>query len=375
MSFQISRRQMMRGMVSGAVGQALAPATFAQWRPRFDPDATIGPKPGIIRLSSNENPYGPGPKALEAAADAAAKGAYYPFSIMVNLQHAIADQHGLSMDNLLLSSGSNEALQAAFVAWGKKGKILVPELTYGAPIGYAAGLGVEFVKVPLAEDMSIDLDAMAEAVDESISLVYICNPNNPTGMLLDGDELRRFCRQVGDSAVVLIDEAYNELTDDPEYSSMVDLVRDEENVISMRTFSKIFGMAGLRIGYGMARPDLARTVQQHVMSWPSGVGIAAAIAAYDDQEFIDFSRDKVQVGREMVIETFRRNGIEPLPAQGNFLYADIGRDASEFARLLSAENVQIRGAYEPFTNYSRVSMGKLEDLKKFDEIFTRVFQS
>ena len=374
MSFQISRRQMMRGMVSGAVGLALAPTTFAQWRPRFDPDATIGPKPGVIRLSSNENPYGPGPKALAAAADAAAKGAYYPFSIMVNLQHAIAEQHGLSMDNLLLSSGSNEALQAAFIAWGKKGKILVPELTYGAPIGYAAGLGVEFVKVPLAEDMSIDLDAMAEAVDESISLVYICNPNNPTGMLLDGDELRRFCRQVGDSAVVLIDEAYNELTDDPEYSSMVDLVRDEENVIAMRTFSKIFGMAGLRIGYGMARPDLARTVQQHVMSWPSGVGIAAAIAAYDDQEFIEFSRDKVQVGREMVIETFRRNGIQPLPAQGNFLYADIGRDASEFARLLSAEKVQIRGAYEPFTNYSRVSMGKLEDLKKFDEIFTRVYQ-
>jgi len=365
---------MMRGMVSGAVGLALAPTTFAQWRPRFDPDATIGPKPGVIRLSSNENPYGPGPKALAAAADAAAKGAYYPFSIMVNLQHAIAEQHGLSMDNLLLSSGSNEALQAAFIAWGKKGKILVPELTYGAPIGYAAGLGVEFVKVPLAEDMSIDLDAMAEAVDESISLVYICNPNNPTGMLLDGDELRRFCRQVGDSAVVLIDEAYNELTDDPEYSSMVDLVRDEENVIAMRTFSKIFGMAGLRIGYGMARPDLARTVQQHVMSWPSGVGIAAAIAAYDDQEFIEFSRDKVQVGREMVIETFRRNGIQPLPAQGNFLYADIGRDASEFARLLSAEKVQIRGAYEPFTNYSRVSMGKLEDLKKFDEIFTRVYQ-
>ena len=374
MSFQLSRRQLMRGMISGAVGLALAPTTFAQWRPRYDPDAMLGPKPGVIRLSSNENPYGPGPKALKAAADAAAKGAYYPFSIMVNLQHDIAEQHGLTMDNLLLSSGSNEALQAAFVAWGKKGKILVPELTYGAPIGYAARLGVEFVTVPMNEDMSIDLDAMAAAVDESISMVYICTPNNPTGMALDGDEMRKFCRAAGDSAVILIDEAYNELTDDPDYTSMVDLVRDEENIIVMRTFSKIFGMAGMRIGYGMARPDLARTVQQHVMSWPSGVGLAAAIAAYGDKEFIEFSRDKVHVGRAMVMETFRRNGIEPLPSQGNFLYADIGRDASEFANKLRAEKVQIRGAYEPFTNYSRVSMGKLEDLEKFDEIFTRVYQ-
>jgi histidinol-phosphate aminotransferase len=374
MSFQFNRRQLMRGMVGGAVSLALAPTTFAQWQPRYDPAATIGPKPGVIRLSSNENPYGPGPKALEAAADAAAKGAYYPFSIMVNLQHDIAEQHGLAMDNLLLSSGSNEALQAAFVAWGKQGKILVPELTYGAPIGYASRLGVEFVTVPMSEDMSINLDAMAAAVDESISMVYICTPNNPTGMALDGDEMRKFCRAVGDSAVILIDEAYNELTDDPEYTSMVDLVRDEENVIVMRTFSKIFGMAGMRIGYGMARPDLARTVQQHVMSWPSGVGLAAAIAAYGDKDFIEFSRDKIHEGRAMVTETFRRNGIKPLPSQGNFLYADIGRDASEFAGKLRAEKVQIRGAYEPFTNYSRVSMGKLEDLKKFDEIFTRVYQ-
>jgi len=374
MSIQISRRQLMRGMVGGAVGLALAPATFAQWRPRFDPDATLGPKPGVVRLSSNENPYGPGPKALQAAADAAAKGAYYPFSISSNLQHVIAEQHGLSMDNLLLSSGSNEALQAAFVAWGKQGKILVPELTYSAPIGYAARLGVEFVKVPLAEDMSIDLDGLAAAVDESISLVYICSPNNPTGIAVDGDELRKFCRKVGESAVIMIDEAYNELTDDPEYSSMVDLVRDEENVIVMRTFSKIFGMAGMRIGYGMGRPDLADTVRSHVMSWPSGVGLAAAIAAYEDTDFIEFSRSKIHEGRAMVYETFRRNGIEPLPSQGNFIYADIGRDASEFANSLRAENVQIRGAYQPYTTYSRVSMGKLEDLKVFDEVFSRVYQ-
>jgi histidinol-phosphate aminotransferase len=376
MSNKFSRRQLVRGMVGGAVGLALAPVSVAQWTgPRYDPNASLGPKPGVVRLSSNENPYGPGPKALEAATNAVGKGAYYPFTIGIKLQHEIAENHGLKAENVLLSSGSNEALQAAFIAWGKKGKVLVPELTYSAPIGYAERLGVEIVRVPLAEDMSIDLDAMAAAVDDSISMVYICTPNNPTGMATDGDALRKFCRSIGESAVVMIDEAYNELTDDPEYTSMVDLVREEQNVIVMRTFSKIFGMAGMRIGYAMGRPDLAGTVRQHVMSWPSGVGMAAAIAAYGDKDFIQFSREMVHEGRTMVIETFRRNGIKPLPSQGNFVYANIGRDASEFAGKLRAEKVEIRGAYQPYDTYSRVSMGKLEDLKVFDEVFTRIYQS
>ena len=376
MSISMSRRQLVRGMVGSAVGLAVAPAAFGQWNARrVDPDARLGPKPGVVRLSSNENPYGPGPRALEAAADAVAMGAYYPFSVSNNLKHAIAEQHGLTLDNVLLSSGSNEALQAALIAWGRKGKILVPELTYTAPLGYASGLGVEIARIPMKADMSIDLDALAAAVDETVSLVYICSPNNPTGMVLDGDELRKFCREVGGSAVVVIDEAYNELTDDPDYSSMVDLVRAEENVIVMRTFSKIFGMAGMRIGYGMARPDLASTVSRHVMSWANGVGLAAASAAYGDTDFIEFSRSKVREGRAMVIETFRRNGIEPLPSEANFIYADIGRDASEFAASLRAEKVQIRGIFQPYPTFSRVSMGRLEDLEKFDEVFTRVYRS
>lgn len=375
MSIRFNRRELVRGIVGGAIGLAAAPSAIAQWDPRrIDPNATLGPKPGVVRLSSNENPYGPGPKALKAATAAVEKGAYYPFSIANNLQHAIAERHGLTLDNLLLSSGSNEALQAAFVAFGKQGKVVAPELTYSAPIGYASRLGVEIERVPLKPDMSIDLDGIAAAVDESVSMVYICTPNNPTGVIVDGDELRRFCRKIGESAVVLIDEAYNELTDDPDYSSMIDLVRDEENVIVMRTFSKIYGMAGLRIGYAMARPDLAGEVRKHVMSWPSGVALAAAIAAYGDTEFFEYSREKILEGRAMVNETFRRNGVKVLPTQGNFVFANIGRDADEFAGKMRAERVMIRGAYRPFTTYSRVSMGKIEDLKAFDEIFTRVYQ-
>jgi histidinol-phosphate aminotransferase len=236
-------------------------------------------------------------------------------------------------------------------------------------------MGVELVRVPLREDMSIDLEAIAAALDDSISLIYICNPNNPTGMTLDGGMLRDFCRLIGNRAVVLIDEAYIELTDKPEYTSVVDLVSEEQNVVVMRTFSKIFGMAGLRVGYGMARPDLAQVIAGHVMAWPNGVGLAAALASYADEEFINFSRAKIFEGREMVNETFRKNGIEPLPSQTNFVYADIGRNATEFRKLMVARNVLVRGSFEHYPNYLRISMGKLEDLEVFDRVFTELYQA
>jgi histidinol-phosphate aminotransferase len=363
MATQINRRDLVRGLVGGAVGLALAPRVFAD----------LGPPPGIISLRANENPYGPSARALSAASDAAAMGAYYPGSIREELLRGIAERNNLGLDNMLLSSGSNEGLQAAMVALGKRGKVLMPGLTYGDHVGYSKRMGVEIVRVPLNDDMSIGLDGMAAAVDESISMVYVCNPNNPTGMTLDGDALRSFCRKVSKSAVVLVDEAYNELTDKPDYTSMVDLVREGENVLVMRTFSKIFGLAGLRVGYGMTTPALAELVGGHVMAWANGVGMAAAHASYHDHDFIAFSRQKILEGREMVNATFRRNGIEPLPSQTNFVYADIGRNATDFAAKMAARNVRIRGVYEPYPTYSRVSMGKLEDLEVFDRVFTEVY--
>ena len=287
----------------------------------------------------------------------------------------VADRHGIGAENLALSSGSNEALCAAMAAWGKKGKILVPTLTYEPHLRYARNVGAEIVRVPLNDDMSINLDAMAAAVNDEISLVYICNPNNPTGMALDGDELRKFCRSVSKKAVILVDEAYNELTDKPNYTSMMDLVRDGENVMVMRTFSKLYGLAGLRIGYVMAPADLAEIVRDHVMAWPNIVGLAAAIASYQDDQFIEFSRARILEGRQIVTDVLERHGAPVLPSQTNFIYADIGRDASEFAKRMLERNVRIRGIYPPYKTYSRISMGRIEDLHVFARIFHEVFSA
>jgi len=361
--FALSRRRALQGLALGAAGMAIASKSLSQ----------IEIPAGQIRLIFNENPYGPSPKALAEVARILPLTAYYPDDIEGELIQLFMERHRLDRQQLFLASGSNEGLQAAMLAFGKRGKVLSPSLTYSDHLLYAENLGVEVARVPLRPDMAIDLEAIARAVDDSVSLVYLCNPNNPTGMAIDGDELRSFCRDLGTKVPIMIDEAYNELTDKPEYTSMMDLVREGANILVTRTFSKIFGMAGMRVGYGMGHPDIVKVVRDHVMAWPNGVGLYAAYHSYLDEAFIAFSRDKILQGREMVNATFRRHGIEPLPSQTNFVYADIGRNADTFAARMAENNVMIRGAYEGYDRYSRVSMGRIEELEVFDRVFGEVY--
>lgn len=359
----IDRRKVLQGMLLGAAGAAFTPSIFGQ----------VEIPAGEIRLMFNENPYGPSPKALAEVAKILPKTAYYPGAIEEALMGLFMARHQLDRKQVFLASGSNEGLQAAMMAFGKRGKVIAPSLTYSDHLNYAEKLGVEVLRVPLRQDMAIDLEGMARAVDDSVSLVYLCNPNNPTGMAIEGDELRSFCREVSRKAPVMIDEAYNELTDKPDDSSMVDLVRSGENILVTRTFSKIFGMAGLRVGYGMGHPDIVSVAKDHVMAWPNGVGLYAAYHSYLDEDFIAFSRDKILQGREMVTATFRRHGIEPLPSQASFVYANIDRNADAFKAEMAARNVRIRGIYDGYETYSRVSMGRIEELEVFDRVFSEVY--
>ena len=358
-----NRRRALQGLVMGTAGLALSPLTMGQ----------VEIPPGQIRLMFNENPYGPSPKALAEVAKILPMTAYYPGAIEDDLMGLFMARNQIDPEQVFLASGSNEGLQAAMMAFGKHGKVISPMLTYSDHLHYAEKLGVVVHRVPLREDMAIDLEAMARAVDDSVSLVYLCNPNNPTGMAIDGDELRSFCREISPKVPILIDEAYNELTDRPDYTSMVDLVRGGANILITRTFSKIFGMAGLRVGYGIGHPDIVSVVKDNVMAWPNGVGLYAAYHSYLDEDFIAFSRQKIRQGREMVNATFRRHGIEPLPSQTSFVYADIQRDADVFKARMAERNVKIRGIYKGYSTFSRVSMGRIEDLRIFDQIFGEIY--
>ena len=329
------------------------------------PDPHFGPKAGQALLSRNENPFGPAPSAIRAITESAQMGCYYADRGLAHLQAMIAERHKVGADQVVVGSGSTEILCAIALSWGQQGAILCPDLFWDTTVLYGERQGAKSIRVPLAADMNVDLPAMAAAMSDAVSLVQICNPNNPTGMLIPTAELKSFAAKVTPKATLLVDEAYNELTDDPDGSSMLDLVRAGENVIVCRTFSKIYGMAGMRIGYAITTPENAGRIRGYLMSFGGNVsGIAGAIASYDDTGFLDRSRAMVLEGREMIMAAVAGAGLTALPSQTNFVYVEVP-DADTVQEQMAARGISIRGAYGPWKQYSRVSTGKLEDVARY----------
>ncbi|WP_338241594.1 pyridoxal phosphate-dependent aminotransferase [Aurantiacibacter hainanensis] len=325
----------------------------------------FGPGDGIAMLARNENPYGPAPSALRAASEAAAKGCYYSDRGLRKLHEMIAERHSVSPQNVVVGEGSTEILSAIALAWGRQGAILCPGLFWDTTVQYGERQGVKAIRVPLAGDMNVDMPAIASACDESVSLVQICNPNNPTGMLIAPAAVRALADTVTPTATLLVDEAYNELTDDPPGNSVVDLVREGRDVIVCRTFSKIYGMAGMRVGYAIASEENAERIRSHMMSFGGNTcGLAAAIASYDDTRFLDQSRAAILEGREMILDAAARSGLTALPSQTNFVYIEVP-DADAVQTAMRDRGIIIRGAYGPWTQYSRVSTGRLEDVARY----------
>lgn len=354
-----------RALIGGAAGAAILGGT-ARSGLAAAPAPMFGAPNGVALLSRNENPYGPSQKAIAAAYEATKSGAYYADRSVVYLADMIAERNGVTQDFISISAGSGEGLCAAAQAWTRGGGgILAPQLFWDTTAKYAERQGATILRAPMTDDLGVDLGALEAMVDESISMVHITNPNNPTGVLLDPDRLRAFCRRVEPKATVLIDEAYNELTDDPERATMMDLVREEKNVIISRTFSKIYGMAGMRVGYLIARPDITAKIRSNIMSWISAPGLAAAIASYDDEAFLKMSKAKIVEGREMIIEAARAQGLSYLPSQANFVFIDVGRDANWVRKRMEERSIFIRGVYQGYATWSRVSTGRLEDLARY----------
>ncbi|QIQ85528.1 histidinol-phosphate transaminase [Erythrobacter sp.] len=341
--------------------------------PDFGPQ--FGPLPGEALLSRNENPYGPAPSALRAVADAARLGCYYADRGLGRLADMIAERHGVSPRQVIIGSGSTEILCAIALAWGEKGKVLCPDLFWDTTVQYGERQGVEALRVPLAADMGVDLAAMTARLDDGVSLVQICNPNNPTGMLIPSADLRAFADAVTPKATLLVDEAYNELTDAPGDNTLVDLVRAGRDVIVCRTFSKIYGMAGMRVGYAITTEQNAQRIAGYLMSFGGNTaGIAAAIASYNDTGFLERSRAMVLEGREMIMDAVARAGLTALPSQTNFVYVKVP-DADAVQAAMLERGVFIRGAYGPWKEWSRVSTGRLEDVERYAKALPEIIES
>jgi histidinol-phosphate aminotransferase len=361
-----TRRSFLAGAsIAGGLG-TLPLASLSAAIPQTQPEPVFGPKIGQALLSRNENPYGPAPSALRAISETAKMGCYYTDRGHERLTAMIAERHGVTPAQVVVGDGSTEILCAIALAWGRKGAIVCPDLFWDTTVLYGERQGVTSVRVPLVADMNVDLPAIAaKASAGGASLVQICNPNNPTGILISPAALRGFAAEVTPHATLLVDEAYNELTDRPDDNSMIDLVRSGADVIVCRTFSKIYGMAGLRVGYAITSEANAKLIRSHLMSFGGNLaGVAAAIASYNDTPFLDQSRAAVLEGRAMIFDAVAKAGLKALPSQTNFVFVEVP-DANALRDAMAGKGISIRGAYGAWAGYSRVSTGRMEDVARY----------
>ncbi len=364
-----SRRMFLGGTAAASgivtLGLPLA-ATSAAAAPTPSPD--YGPAPGVAKLNANENPYGPSPSAIKEMYEASKLGAYYVGASVPMLKSMIAERYGISPEQVSFSAGSSGVLTYIAMAAGAKGNVLGPDLFWDTTARMGTRHGGELVRLPKNEDLSIDLDAMYDAITDDISLVQITNPNNPQGTVLDGEALRAFCKKASQKVTVLVDEAYNELTDKPEYYSVIDLVKEGYDVIVARTFSKIYGLAGMRVGYAISSPENAAMIASYGLGdyALNQAGVAAAVASYNDLGFLEMSKSKIVEAREMVAAGVKSVGLTALPSSTNFMFVNLGSlNAETFRQKMAQRNVLIRGIYGSYTNWSRVSMGRLEHVQMY----------
>lgn len=361
MSIKPSRREWLKMSALSTLGAGIL--TYTSYDLKSTACAQEGNPTRPIKLSGNENPYGYSPKAKQALTDAAADGNRYanPETI-AKLEQQIAEREGVRAENVVLGTGSGEVLCMAAIAFGQK-EIVAPEPTFPALMRYAENLGARVKSAALNEKYEHDFGAMAKLVNENTSLVYVCNPNNPTGGLSPAAAVRAFCRETARKAPVFVDEAYLEYTDDFPRNSMIELVKKGENVIVSRTFSKIYGMAGLRVGYGLARADVAQKLKKFRMTWFNNLSIQAARAAFADQDFIAQSKRKNAEVRRAFLSEIDKMNLKYAPADANFVWLDVGAGLDDLGDRLRQQHNILLG--NPRGGWERVTIGTNEEMQAF----------
>ncbi|MBT8221268.1 MAG: aminotransferase class I/II-fold pyridoxal phosphate-dependent enzyme [Bacteroidia bacterium] len=368
----MNRRNWLRIAGLSGVSVAVAPSLIGS----SSSDSSINEMvdAGIIRLSSNENPYGPSDKVKKAITEGFDSLCRYPSSTYRALKEMIANRHGVQSSNVVLTAGSNEGLRATGLAFGiNGGEIIAADPVYKALISYAEHVGAYIHRVSLTPNLDHNLAAMEQRITLATKLVFVCNPNNPTGSLLPAKDLQEFCRNVSDRTMVFSDEAYLDYVADPNYPSMVSLVKEGENVIVSRTFSKVYGLAGIRIGYLIARSDIASRIQKYVMAAPNILAVAAAKEAMEDEEFYKFSLDKANEAKEMIYSTLEERSLRYVPSNTNFVFFRTGKPIQEIQKAYMEKSIRVGRAFSPLLDWCRVSTGTIEEVGQFCNATRSIF--
>ena len=349
----------------------LSVATYTPGKPIEELERELGIKEAI-KLASNENPLGPSPRAMEALRRAIANVHRYPEGRGTALRAKIADRFKVSPEEVILGNGSNEIIELlvrGFITAGDEA--VMADLTFSLyPLMVTVSRGTP-VKVPL-KDGRHDLDAMAAAVTPRTRLIFLCNPNNPTGTMVNAADLNRFLAALPDSVVVVIDEAYVDYVTAPDFPRSLELRLSGPPVVVLRTFSKLHGLAGLRIGYGIARTDLIAYLDRiHQPFNTSQLAQIAATAALDDEPHLAASRRVNEEGKTFLQQLFAGLKWPVHPTQANFLYVETGRDAKKLYEALLREGVIVRHIEG---SRLRVTVGRPEENQRFAEALKRIIK-
>ncbi len=378
----LSRREWMRGLGRGPGWGWPGVALAARGREAWAAAGGVGlpPEEGAIRLDSNENPLGPGPHVVRALVEGLDEAGRYPTNAQPSMQalrEALAGAHGVKPEQVVLGAGSGEILRHAVRVYCGPGRPLVTAApSFEVPERVAERVGVEVKRVPVDAAGRLDLEAMAGAA-VGAGLVFVCNPNNPTGTVHGAAAVAEFVGRVkraSPETAVLIDEAYHDYVTAPAYQTARPVALAERDVFITRTFSKAYGLAGLRIGYAVGQAATMEPLGRWALTFNQNVaGVAAALAALGQPEHVAAERRRNAEVRAFTVEFFRRAGVRVLDAQGNFVFVETGRPAADFREACRQAGVLVGRPFPPLdARHARISLGTLEEMRRATAVFAKV---
>lgn len=366
MAQNITRRKWLASASLFSLGYPLASAIA-----KDTPWSTSLELKSPIKLSSNENPYGPSEKAKAAILETLSLGNRYPNALRIALKEELSKKENLPADHILLAAGSTEILGMLGIYLARKnGKYLTTQTTFPVIMNCTESYGISWEKVALDETFHIDLNRLEDRLREQTQAVYLCNPNNPTGTALNAGALALFCKKLKPHQIALIDEAYIEYTDGGIQNSMAKLIQEYPNVLVIRTFSKIYGLAGLRVGYALGNPAL---IQEIKTSYPvaeasiSSAGLSAAQASLKDQDFVKSSFRKNEATRKYVADQLDEWEIPYTDSQANFIYFPIEKfekKGKRFRSMMAEHQILCPPFGKDNSNLSRMTIGTQEEMEK-----------
>ena len=343
------------------------------------PNILIGapnPSPGktkLLKLDGNENPYGPSPAARQAILESVSEAPRYADATIETLTNQLAAHEGVARSQIVIGAGSGELLKMAglLAVMTPSAEVVASRPTYEELPVFAQALGLKVHWVAADTDHRHDLSAMRGAITPLTRLVYVCNPNNPTGTAVTRDALETFIRSVPVSCTVIVDEAYMDLVDQPGVATVAALVKDVPNMVVLRTFSKLHGLAGLRIGYAIAPAELAPRLAALSLTWPNTTGLSAAIASFNDHSFLKETRAALTGDRAKVHATLDRLGLNRADAQGNFVFFDTGGPLQRFQDRMLAEGIKVGRQFDGYDTWARVTIGLHQEVDRFLQALPR----